>query len=86
MIELSKRHYNAIVDRGLIDKNTTFKQFMDKLDEEIFELKNSNTDKEVYHEAMDCICVLTNMLLHYNVDIKAQLIKNIELQEKRAKG
>jgi len=81
---LFKRHYNAIVKRGLIDKNTTTNEFHDKLHEELDELNDVWTCKEEFvKEATDCIHVLVNMLIHEGVDIEKELIKNIEHNETR---
>ena len=84
MKKLIKRHYQAIVSRLLITKKTTIQDFLNKLDEEVAELKSAKTKKEFNQEAIDCMCVIINMLQHFNVKIKKELIKNIEIQEKRA--
>ena len=87
MKNLFERHYQAIVKRGLINDDTNLDDFLDKLDEEVFELKESIdfwVTEKFKQESIDCICVLTNMLQHYGVDIESELIKNIEIQEKRA--
>ena len=90
MKNLFERHYQAIVKRGLITEKTTVLDFIDKFDEETKEFKKELglalyfEPNHYKQEAIDCICVLTNMLQHYGVDIESELIKNIEIQEKRA--
>ncbi len=91
MKELLIRHYQAIVSRGLITDKTDFVDFSVKINEEKGELSTEllilqkNKPSNWKQEAIDLICVVTNMLQHNNVDIELELIKNIEVQEKRAK-
>ena len=98
MEELFKQHYQAIVDRGLINKNTPHFKFIEKIDEEINELANSLSDDffnnafneiitlsdESKQEAIDLICVVANMLRFYGIDIESELKKNVEVQQQRA--
>lgn len=87
MKKLFQQHYQAIVKRGLINDDTNLDDFLDKLDEEVFELKESIdfwVIEKFKQESIDCICVLTNMLQHLGVDIEVELRKNIKIQEKRA--
>jgi uncharacterized protein YabN with tetrapyrrole methylase and pyrophosphatase domain len=79
----------AVVCRGLIDETTTFNDFKLKLLEELNELENEYDaskppGEEFKAELMDCICVLTNMALHYDIDIRDGMIKNAEKNFKRA--
>lgn len=91
MIKLLKRHYNAIVKRGLIKEETTLLDFVAKSEEEVLEYSiecyheyYNNAGKNWKQEAIDLICSVTNALIHHNVDIEKELLKNIETQEKRA--
>jgi NTP pyrophosphatase (non-canonical NTP hydrolase) len=96
MKKLLERHYEAIVKRGLINKTTSLLDFKIKINEEHRELiKAIYNDNDLNYtfnilsddtkqEAIDIIMVIVNMLQHFNVDIEKELIKNIEIQEKRA--
>jgi NTP pyrophosphatase (non-canonical NTP hydrolase) len=90
MIKLIKRHYQAIVNRGLITDKTTVFEFSAKIQEEASELsvellKFSKFKPNNYkQESIDLVMTVFNMLQHYGVDIKKELLKNIEIQEKRA--
>lgn len=87
MKQLFKEHYQAIIKRGLITKNTHVFEFLEKLDEEVKELNESfnysHLDEKFVQEAIDCICVMTNMLQHFGVDIEKALKKNINFQKAR---
>ena len=94
MKKLFKRHYQSIVNRGLITENkTTIVDFKNKIREEFYELSDSITIdmylNEVFtdnskQESIDLVMTVLNMLEYMGVDIEKELIKNIELQEKRA--
>lgn len=99
MKNLFKRHYNAIVNRGLITPETELIDFQIKITEEHGELKSIMAidrnkqfkNNEIYkltdssiQESIDLIMVNINMLYHYGVDIEKELLRNVELQEKRA--
>jgi len=91
MKELLKRHYEAIVSRGLISPDTTLKDFIFKIMEEDDELlveymhSTNMLTSNAIQEAIDLIMVTANMLQHYGVDIEKELLISIEKQEKRAK-
>lgn len=40
-------------------------------------------DGNVVQESIDLVMTVVNMLQHFNVDIESELLKNVELQEKR---
>jgi phosphoribosyl-ATP pyrophosphohydrolase len=84
MKNLLKRHYQAIVNRGLITSKTQTSDFVKKIKEEFDEMQDAYNDEDFIQESIDCMCVITNMLQHLGVDIEKELIKNIEIQEKRA--
>lgn len=101
MKNLFKRHYNAIVNRGLITPETKIIDFLNKIREEFneldFEIIHSDInnldvnnlyhlcyDENVVNESIDLIMTIINMLQYFNVDIEEELLKNVELQEKRA--
>jgi hypothetical protein len=82
MLKLFKEHYQAIVKRGLITDRTHVFEFIEKHDEETKEMKEAyskysntgNLDK-FFHEIIDTICTLTNMLLHFDIDVEIELKK-----------
>ena len=84
MKQLLTRHYQAIRNRGLIDENTDTDDFLRKLEEEFIELCTEQERDLFVNEAIDCMCVITNMLTHMGVDIEKELLKNVLTQEKRA--
>ena len=78
MKDIIESNYNSIVKRGLINSNTKFKEFIDKLDEEVNEYKESNEPEEL----ADIILVCLNIAKHYDINIETELknkiIKNYE--------
>jgi len=92
MEKLIKRHYQAIKDRGLITKETKFIDFSNKINEEKGELSTEllkllkGKPNNYKQESIDLVMVVLNMLQYNGVDIKAELLKNIEVQEKRVKN
>lgn len=83
---LQLRHYEAIKKRGLINNKTKPEDFLEKLNEEFEELLYEDQEDLFIQEAIDCISVLNNMLIHMKVDIKEELLKNILVQEKRSEN
>jgi len=91
-----KRHYEAIIKRGLINENTTLYDFLKKFREEFFELNKElyidafEPEQKLRHvtvqEAIDVIKTLENMLIHFGVDIQEATEINIKTQEKRING
>lgn len=78
MKDIIESNYNSIVKRGLINSHTKFKEFIDKLDEEVNEYKESNEPEEL----ADIILVCLNIAKHYDINIETELknkiIKNYE--------
>lgn len=91
MEKLFKRHYQAIIKRGLITEETELYEFSNKINEEKGELStellklSKGKPNNYEQEAIDLICVTMNLLIHRGVDIEVELLKNILVQEKRAK-
>jgi len=88
MKELIKRHYDAIVRRGLINPDTSLDEFREKLREEIEEMWLDDkyedvVDGNMAQEAMDVVGVIFNMLIHCGFDIEAEFKYNVEHQEAR---
>jgi len=93
MKELISDNYQSIVDRGFITPTTTLFEFLDKLDEEVKELKYSIVDyvdydsekfNNVKEELADVIMVCLNMAKHYNIDIEKEIKNKIKINEQRA--
>lgn len=87
MNQLLKDNYEAVVQRGLIKKETTFKEFWEKLNEEFYEchlpyMKKDRT--ELSKELTDVICVCTNWLIHMGFDPEQLLKENAEKNFERA--
>lgn len=85
MKQIIEDNYKSIVKRGLIDSNTTKKQFICKLEEEVQEfidaaLFYNGNEKE---ELADIILVCLNIAKHYNIDIETELKNKILTNEKR---
>ena len=86
--ELITRNYNATVRRGQISNKSTVTDFLNKIDEEVAELKDSRkTCSNIYPfdplEAIDIILVNTTMLHHYGFDVESLLTKKVEINETR---
>lgn len=99
MKELIEANYKSIVDRGLIAPSTNYFEFIDKLDEEVKEFKESldwfmRTDKlgfkpmhiDVCEELADVIMVCLNFAKHYNIDIEQEIKNKIQTNKQRAKN
>jgi NTP pyrophosphatase (non-canonical NTP hydrolase) len=92
---LVNQNYQAVRDRGLINDETNWYDFMEKLDEETHELAveyykmDGFPDKsktEFASELIDCISVLLNMAKHYNIDVIDGLKENIIKNQEKAKN
>ena len=95
MQKLISDNYQSIVDRGLISPTTTLFEFLDKLDEEVEELKYSSFDYSDYdsqkfnnvkEELADVIMVCLNMAKHYDIDIEKEIKNKIKINKQRAKN
>ena len=89
MQDIISANYQSIVDRGFITPTTTLFEFLDKLDEEVEELKKealiSKEWSNLPEELADVILVCLNMAKHYNIDIEQELKNKIRINEYRAK-
>lgn len=92
MKHLLLRHYELIKRRGLITPETTIHHFIDKIEEEFYEVRNAYADDyaqsiepsdRFWHEGMDLIMTIANAMQHYGVDFEEELKKNIKIQEGR---
>lgn len=87
MNDLIKDNYISIVERGLINSETTIQDFIDKLDEEVKELKESFTNNEsTEYEMADVILVVLNFAHHFGIDIEKAIKFKIEINKKRKHG
>jgi len=89
-MKLIKRNYQAVVNRGLINEKTTIIDFIDKMEEEYFEVCNAHKIGEnkpndhMTEEVFDLMVVCINFLVHYNVNLIRGLIKIALKNERRA--
>jgi len=95
MKKLINDNYKSIVDRGFITPTTTLFEFLDKLDEEVKELKHSIVDyvdydsqkfNNVKEELADVIMVCLNLAKHYEIDIEKEIKNKIKINKYRAKN
>jgi len=90
MKELIEENYKSIVDRGYITPTTTLFEFLDKIDEEVYELNDEAMKPKQYsnlpEELADVIMVCLNMANHYNIDIEQEIKNKIEINKQRAKN
>ena len=90
MKELIEANYKSIVDRGFITPTTTLFEFLDKIDEEVYELNDEalkpRDKSNLPEELADVIMVCLNMANHYNIDIEQEIKNKIEVNKQRAKN
>lgn len=88
-MENYKRHYEAIVKRGLITDKTTKYDFLKKIREEFFEFnkemykdafETGNLRHDTIQEGMDLIYSIENFFTHFDVDIDKEREINIQHQ------
>ena len=90
MKEIIEANYKSIVDRGYITPTTTLFEFLDKIDEEVYELNDEalkpRDKSNLPEELADVIMVCLNMANHYNIDIEQEIKNKIEVNKQRAKN
>ena len=90
MKEIIEANYKSIVDRGYITPTTTLFEFLDKIDEEVYELNDEalkpRDKSNLPEELADVIMVCLNMANHYNIDIEEEIKNKIEINKQRAKN
>ena len=90
MRKLINDNYKSIVDRGFITPTTTLFEFLDKLDEEVEELKTESEIPKQYsklpEELADVVMVCLNLAKHYNIDIEQEIKNKIKINKQRAKN
>lgn len=85
MKDIIEQNYKSIVTRGLIKPETTVKDFILKLEEEVQEFidaVNFSLENEP-EELADIILVCLNYARHYNIDIEQELKRKIEINKNR---
>ena len=75
MKQLIEDNYDSIVKRKLITPDTTNFDFISKLFEEVKEVENSTTMKELSFELADVILTALNFAKHFDIDIEYYLNK-----------
>jgi len=86
MKDIIESNYKSIRKRGLITSDTDILDFINKLDEEVKELKesvNKGTLKEIKEELSDVILVCLNMAYHHGFDIEQEIKNKIDINFKR---
>lgn len=79
MKNLIEVNYEVTKKRGLINKETSTREFVMKLKEEVQEFIDAALHEkgDFNHELADVILVCFNIARHYGVDIEKQLLNNI---------
>ena len=69
--EITDRNYLATVRRGLINKDTDFINFLEKIQEETYELEHSHFNYDQFNksELADITLVCFSMAKHYGIDL-----------------
>lgn len=87
MKQLIRRSYKSIVKRGKVNERTTLRQFVQKMQEELDEVKLAIKTKKgmdkVTEEVGDLMNVCTIFFEHHKIDTIDQYIKIIEKNEHR---
>jgi NTP pyrophosphatase (non-canonical NTP hydrolase) len=83
MKQIIEDNYKSIVKRGLIKKETTKKEFIDKIYEEVKELEEAESIEENSFEMADIILTVLNFAHHFDIDIETILKKKIQINQNR---
>ena len=81
--QLLKDNYSSTVDRGLITPSTTIHDFIDKIYEEVYELKCARDNANFREELADIILVGFNLATHLDIDIFKELENKVEINKNR---
>lgn len=84
LTQIIERNYAATCRRGLISENTTFKDFIEKLREEVTELSNEKFTDNMTVEMADVALVIFAMAEHYNINLIAEMERKTLYNEKRS--
>ena len=81
--QIIERNYKATVKRGLISESTVFKDFINKLKEEVTELEAEKFTDNMAVEMADVALVIFAMAEHYNINLIAEMERKTLYNEKR---
>lgn len=81
--QIIERNYKATVSRGLISELTGFKDFINKLKEEVTELEAEKFTDNMPVEMADVALVIFAMAEHYNINLIAEMERKTLYNEKR---
>ena len=86
--ELINRNYAAQIKRGQITMKQTLNDFLNKIDEEVKEFKNSYTNDGYFEdiddkELIDIMLVCFSMAKHFGIDWQKVMTEKVEYNEKR---
>jgi predicted house-cleaning noncanonical NTP pyrophosphatase (MazG superfamily) len=86
--ELIDRNYAAQIKRGQITMEKTLNDFLQKIDEEVKEFKNSHTNDGYFEdiddkELIDIMLVCFSMAKHFGIDWQKVMTEKVEYNEKR---
>ena len=86
--ELIDRNYAAQIKRGQITMKQTLNDFLNKIDEEVKEFKNSHTNDGYFEniddkELIDIMLVCFSMAKHFGIDWQKVMTDKVEYNEKR---
>lgn len=81
--QIIERNYKATVNRGLISESTGFKDFINKLKEEVTELEAEMWTENMPYEMADIALVIHAMAEHYDIDLIDFMAKKTAINEKR---
>lgn len=81
--QIIERNYKATVKRGLISESTGFKDFINKLKEEVAELESEKFTDNMSVEMADVALVIFAMAEHYNINLIAEMERKTLYNEKR---
>ena len=81
--QIIERNYKATVKRGLISESTEFKDFINKLKEEVAELESEKFTDNMAIEMADVALVIFAMAKHYNINLITEMERKTLYNEKR---
>jgi NTP pyrophosphatase (non-canonical NTP hydrolase) len=86
--QLIDRNYAAQIKRGQITMEKTLNDFLQKIDEEVKEFKNSYTNDGYFEdiddkELIDIMLVCFSMAKHFGIDWQKVMTDKVEFNEKR---
>jgi hypothetical protein len=87
MKDLINRSYQSIRNRGLITSDTDFPDFIEKMEEELMEIKKAYERQfnfpNAIRETIDLMNVCSNAVHHFGYDVEKEFVKCIIHNETR---